>query len=104
MLDDDKLENIAFEVSRKLKPNDVLMALDELPRIRGALRDARSGIGSEFMANMIREWCTEDGINTLYIEPGAPWQNGGVERFNSRLRYELMLSEIFTRFAEVHLL
>jgi putative transposase len=30
----------------------------------------------------------------LYIEPGSPWENGYCESLNSRLRDELMNSEL----------
>jgi transposase InsO family protein len=52
----------------------------------------------------MKEWCKESGTNTLYIEPGARWQKGIVESFNSRLRDELLSSEIFTTLAEARLL
>ena len=53
----------------------------------------RSANESEFIANVIKESCKESG-NTLYFEPGAPWQNDIVESFNIRLRDELLTSEI----------
>ena len=36
----------------------------------------------------------------LYIEPGAPWQNGFAESFFSRLRDELLNVEEFMNLAE----
>ena len=104
VLDEYTRENIALEVSRKLKSHDVIMVLDELTAIRGAPENIRSDNGSEFIAKVIKEWCKESGTNTLYIEPGAPWQNGIVESFNSRLRDELLSSEIFTTLAEARFL
>ena len=104
VLDEYTRENIALEVSRKLKSHDVIMVLDELTAIRGAPENIRSDNGSEFIADVMKEWCKESGTNTLYIEPGAPWQNGIVESFNSRLRDELLSSEIFTTLAEAQLL
>ena len=104
VLDEYTRENIALEVSRKLKSHDVIMVLDELTAIRGAPENIRSDNGSEFIADVMKEWCKESGTNTLYIEPGAPWQNGIVESFNSRLRDELLSSEIFTTLAEARLL
>ena len=35
------------------------------------------------------------GTKTLFIEPGSPWENGYVERFNGKLRDELLNGEIF---------
>ena len=34
-------------------------------------------------------------MNTLYIEPGSPWENGYAESFHSRLRAELLNLEEF---------
>ena len=104
VLDEYTRENIALEVSRKLKSHDVIMVLDELTAIRGAPENIRGDNGSEFIADVMKEWCKESGTNTLYIELGAPWQNGIVESFNSRLRDELLSSEIFTTLAEAQLL
>ena len=44
------------------------------------------------------------GTDTLYIDPGSPWQNGIVGSFNGRLRDELLSSEIFAALAEARLL
>ena len=40
------------------------------------------------------------GSNTLFIEPGGPWQNAFVESFNGTLRDELLNTEMFTSLAE----
>jgi transposase InsO family protein len=82
----------------------VLIVLDELTAIRGAPKNIRSDNGSEFIADVMKEWCKKSGTNTLYIEPGAPWQNGIVESFNSGLRDELLSSEFFATLAEAQLL
>ena len=39
-------------------------------------------------------------METLYIEPGAPWQNAYAESFNSRLRAELLSQESFADLGE----
>ena len=41
----------------------------------------RSDNGSEFIEKNLREWLSSEGIKTLYIEPGSPWQNGYIESF-----------------------
>jgi transposase InsO family protein len=40
------------------------------------------------------------GVQTLFIEPGSPWENGYVESFNGKLRYELLNGEIFDTILE----
>ena len=42
--------------------------------------------GPEFIAKAIQQWLKGNGIKTLYIDPGCPWQNGYAESFNSRFR------------------
>ena len=44
------------------------------------------------------------GANTLYIEPGSPWENGYVESFNGMLRDELLDREIFHTLREAQVL
>ena len=34
-------------------------------------------------------------MQTLFIEPGSPWENGYNESFNGKLRDELLNEEIF---------
>ena len=41
---------------------------------------------------------------TLFIEPGSPWENGYVESFNGKLRDELLNGEIFTTLEEAKVL
>ena len=41
---------------------------------------------------------------TLFIEPGSPWENGYNESFNGKLRDELLNGEIFYSLAEAAVL
>ena len=44
------------------------------------------------------------GVQTLYIEPGSPWENGYIESFNGKLRDELLNREIFETLLEAKVL
>ena len=44
------------------------------------------------------------GARTLYIEPGAPWENGYLESFNGKLRDELLDREVFYTLLEAQVL
>ena len=46
-------------------------------------------------AKVVRNWLTQVGAKTLFIEPGSPWENGYCESFNGKLRDELLNGEIF---------
>ena len=43
-------------------------------------------------------------MQTLYIEPGSPWENAYVESFNGKLEDELLGRELFTSLAEAKVL
>ena len=44
------------------------------------------------------------GVDTLYIDPASPWENGYLESFNGKLRDELLNIEILDAFLEVQVL
>ena len=93
-------EGLALEVERSFKASGVIDVLAELLLIRGVPRYVRSDNGPEFIAQVLRQFLGRAGVNTLYIEPGAPWQNGYAESFHSRLRDELLDSERFADLRE----
>ena len=64
----------------------------------------RSDNGPEFTAKLVRRWLGRVGVETLYIEPGSPWENGYNESFNGKLRDELLNGEIFYSLAEAAVL
>ncbi len=44
------------------------------------------------------------GTKTLFIEPGSPWENGDAERFNGKLRDDVLNGEIFHTVKEAKVL
>ena len=86
VLDEFTRECLALEVGRRCRGGDVVAVLDELTAIRDAPRHIRRGNGPQFICGPVKRWCAQSGTGTLYIDPGAPWQDGIVESFNGRLR------------------
>jgi transposase InsO family protein len=97
-------ECLALEVDRSITSRDVIQTLRYLFEVRGAPAYLRSDNGPEFIARAIREWLASSGVGTLYIEPGAPWENAYSESFNGRFRDELLNSELFTSLTEARVL
>jgi len=95
---------LAIEVARRLRSDDVLHRLSELFVKHGAPQYIRSDNGPEFAATAVRDWLARVGVQTLFIEPGSPWENGYVESFNGKLRDELLNREIFDTLWEVKVL
>jgi putative transposase len=95
---------ITLDVSRSLKAEAIIDRLAELFMMYGVPECIRSDNGPEFVATAIRRWLAQMKVQTLYIEPGSPWQNGYAESFHSRLRDELLNVEEFenVRHARAH--
>src|SRR6185295_3645549 len=64
----------------------------------------RSDSGPEFIAREVREYLRKIGAETLYIEPGSPWENAYSETFNGRFGDELLKREMFTSLLEAQVL
>ena len=100
MVDEYTRECLALVAARSITAEDVLDVLAELFVVRGVPKHLRSDNGPEFIAQAVRTWLERTGSNTLYIAPGAPWENGYAESFHSRLRDELLNVEEFASVAE----
>jgi putative transposase len=90
MVDEYTRECLLLEVGRGMPARAVREFLIAVVRERGAPGHIRSDNGPEFLARVIRSWVSDAGMETLYIEPGAPWENGYAESFNSKVRDELL--------------
>jgi putative transposase len=95
VIDEYSRECLAIVTERNLKSDDVLDCLTEMFIRHGAPEYIRSDNGSEFTAKEVRQWLSNIGVQTLYIEPGSPWENGYIESFNGKFRDELLNGEIF---------
>ena len=104
LIDEYSRECLAIVVERNLKSDDVLFCLTEMFIRHGAPEYIRSDNGSEFIAKSVRQWLSSIGVQTLYIEPGSPWENGYIESFNGKLRDELLNREIFYTLKEAQIL
>ena len=88
-------QSLAIEVGRSFRSERVCAVLQDLISQRGAPVALRMDNGPEFIALALRGLCHRKGINTAYIEPGKPWQNGFAESFHARLRDEYLNGEVF---------
>jgi putative transposase len=95
IVDEHTRECLALKVSRSIRAEDVIDTLAELFAMRGVPGAIRSDNGPEFAAVAIRRWLSQVDVETRYIEPGSPWENGYAESFHSRLRDEFLGTEEF---------
>lgn len=95
IVDEYSRQCITLDVSRSFNSEDIINRLSELFVMHGVPEHIRSDNGPEFIATAIRNWLAKLGVQTLYIEPGSPWENGYAESFHSRLRDEFLAVELF---------
>ena len=104
VVDEYSRECLALQMERSITAEDVVETLARLFTERGEPAYIRSDNGSEFTAEARKRWLAASGIETLYIEPGAPWENAYSETFISRMRDELLNREVFANLKEAKVL
>ena len=95
---------LTIDVARHITSDDVIGRLTQLFTLHGPPAYLRSDNGPEFTARAVRQWLERVEVQTLYIAPASPWENGYIESFNGRLRDELLNGEIFDTVLEARVL
>jgi len=95
VVDEFTREALEILVERHIGSPDVLDVLEILVDRRGAPGYIRSDNGPEFIANAVKVWLEKMNCETIYIEPGAPWQNPYIESFNGKFRDECLNMHLF---------
>lgn len=88
-------EALAIDVQGSIRSKRVTEVLAKLVSEHGAPRYLRSDNGPEFVSRAVLKWLHQTGIETAYIEPGKPWQNGTAESLNGKFRDECLSMEWF---------
>jgi len=86
VIDEFTREAIWIETARLLNSHDVVRVLGQLVESRGVPGIIKSDNGPELVAQHVHDWIEDHEIDTKYIDPGSPWQNGHNESFNGVLR------------------
>ena len=104
MLDEFTRESLVIEVRRRFSGAEVIEVLSDAMLIYGIPEYVRSDNGPEMTSKRVRNWLEQIGSQTLFIEPGSPWENGYHESFNGKLRDELLNGEIFYSLKEAKII
>ena len=94
----------AIVVDRSIDADHVVATLDRLMLTRGAPAYVRFDNDPEFIANAVADWCLFNGVGSIFIDPGSPWQNAWIESFNGRLRDEFLNGWQFDSLLEAQVL
>jgi putative transposase len=95
IVDEFTRECLAIDVAGSIRSGRVIDVLTQLVSVHGAPRHLRSDNGPEFVATAILRWLQAAQIETAFIDPGKPWQNGTDESFNGKFRNECLTVEWF---------
>jgi len=101
VIDEFTRECLALDVAKHFKGDNVVEVLRYLFAVRGCPKYIRSDNGPEFISEVVQMWLEKAGVDTLYVAPGSPWENGYVESFNSKLRDEFLNRELFLHIDEL---
>ena len=95
IVDEFTRECLAIDVAGSIRSGRVIDVLGQLVSLHGAPRYLRSDNGPECIATALLRWLQTAKIDTAFIDPGKPWQNGTDESFNGKFRNECLSLEWF---------
>lgn len=97
-------EALAIDAQGSIRSRRVIEVLARLVSEHGAPRYLRSDNGPEFVSRAVLKWLQGEGIETAYVEPGKPWQNGTAESLNGKFRDECLSMEWFRNRTEARVI
>ena len=101
IIDDYNREVLHIEVDTSLPTTRLIRSLEYLREFRGLPKMIRVDNGPEFISQKLDQWCKDNKITLVFIQPGKPTQNAYVERCNGNIRRELLNAYVFTSLDEV---
>ena len=104
VLDDFNREALGIDVNVGMPSSRVTRYLDQIASEYGYPRKIRCDNGPEFLSKTFINWANQHRIDIDYIEPGSPYQNGFIERFNRSYREEILDLHLFDNLKEVRFL
>ena len=104
VMDEFTREGLAIDGAPTTSAERVIGVLGRLVALHGALGYVRSDNGAECVALAVQRWLAQRQSQTLYIDPGCPWQNGQDERFNGPVRDERLNRHVFASVAEAQVI
>ncbi len=105
IVDEFTREAFATRAARSFTADATIAVLEEVIAETGRWpANIRMDNGTELTADAMIEWCRLSRIDTAFIDPASPWQNGFSESFNGRFRDEFLSTEQFDTLLEAQVL
>lgn len=100
LIDEYTRQCLALHAGWSIRAEDAIRVVEIAMAEHGTPEHLRSDNGPEFIAYAMRDWLKEQEVRTIYIKPGAPWEQAWVESFHDKLRDELLNREWFCTLRE----
>jgi putative transposase len=101
VLDEGVREGLDIVVDTSIPADRVVRTMEQISRWRGLPHAIRCDNGPELTSELFAQWCKDNNITILYIEPGKPSQNAYIERFNRTYREEVLDPNLFDQVPQV---
>lgn len=83
-------EVLCLHVDTSITGERVAEALDRIKHSRGLPPAIVCDNGSEYISKAMDQWAYRNGVELKFIQPGKPMQNGFIESFNGKFRFECL--------------
>ncbi|GAB4958299.1 hypothetical protein MAHJHV55_01660 [Mycobacterium avium subsp. hominissuis] len=91
VIDEFTRKALATRPRRSLNADRTTGLLDELIMTTGRKPEhIRMHNGPDLTSHALADWAPLGSVGAVFIEPGAPWENGHCESFNGRFRDEFL--------------
>lgn len=104
VVDNFNRQALAIRVDTSLPSRKVTVCLDQIADERGYPHSLRLDNGSEFTAQHFKDWAKQHGILLDFTDPGCPYQNAYIERFNRTFREDVLDATWFDSLQEAQIL
>ena len=101
IVDDFNREALAIEINSGITAERVITTLERIGAWRGYPHIIRVDNGSEFTSGAFAMWAEARHIELDFTEPGCPYQNSYIERFNRTYREDVLDWYLFETLQEV---
>ena len=101
IVDDYNREILSMEADLSIPALRLIRVLEYLKEFRGLPEMIRVDNGPEFISRKLEDWCRENKVRLVFIQPGKPMQNAYIERCNGSIRRELLNAYVFKTLSEV---
>ncbi len=101
IVDDFNREVLHIEVDTSINSARLVCVLEQIRRDHGLPQVLRSDNGPEFLGEVFTAWAKANAVAIQYIQPGKPYQNASIERFNRTFREEVLGQRLFARLEDI---